>query len=85
MPRFFFDLVDGKRVPDPAGQVLRDPSAAVRVADKLAGDVYKIRPELRGKDFSIHVRDENGDEVHRADIVAADHAERREVIDDAVN
>jgi|AraplaDrversion2_2_1032049.scaffolds.fasta_scaffold56905_2 hypothetical protein len=74
MPRFYFDLIDGKKVPDVAGQLLRDEGAAVRVADKLARDIYKIRPELRGKDYSILVRDEDGEEVHRADIEAADHA-----------
>lgn len=72
MPRFYFDLIDGKKVPDPAGQMLRDKGAATRVADKLARDIYKIRPELRGKDFSILVRGEDGEEVYRAEIEAAD-------------
>jgi hypothetical protein len=72
MPRFYFDLVDGKKVPDLAGQILRDRATAIRVADKLAHDLYKIRPELRGKDFTIRVRDEAGEEVHRADIADGD-------------
>ncbi len=71
MPRFYFDLIDGKKVPDPAGQMLRDAGAATRVADKLARDIYKIRPELRGKDFSILVRGEDGEEVYRAELEPA--------------
>lgn len=81
MPRFYFDLIDGKKIPDAAGQILRDRGAAIRVADKLAHDIYKIRPELRGKDFSILVRNEDGEEVHRADVEAADRAERRPAAD----
>lgn len=66
MPRYYFDLIDGKNISDEVGQELRDKGAAMRVADKLARDVYKIRPELRGDDFAISVRNEQGDEVHRA-------------------
>lgn len=73
MPRYFFDLIDGKTVPDDAGQILRDNGLAIRVADKLARDIYKIRPELRDRDFAIVVRDEKGNEVHRADVVAREH------------
>jgi hypothetical protein len=73
MPRFYFDLIDGKTVPDEAGQILRDKLLAQQVADKLAGDIYKIRPELRGKDFVISVRNEDGDEVHRAEVASSDN------------
>jgi hypothetical protein len=72
MPRFYFDLVDGKTVPDAAGQILRDKLLATQIADKLAHDIYKIRPELRGKDFAISVRDEEGDEIHRSEVANAD-------------
>lgn len=70
MPRYFFDLVDGKNVRDEAGQELRDVSAAKRVAERLARDIYKIRPELRGDHFAIKVRNADGDEVHRAGLTA---------------
>jgi hypothetical protein len=73
MPRFYFDLVDGKTIPDEAGQILRDKLLAIQIADKLAGDIDKIRPELRGKDFAISVRDEGGDEIHRAEVASADN------------
>jgi hypothetical protein len=73
MPRFFFDLIDGKTVPDAAGQMLRDKLLATQIADKLAGDIYKIRPELRGKDYAISVRDEEGDEVHRVEVAGVEH------------
>lgn len=72
MPRFYFDLIDGKTVPDIAGQVLRDKLLATQVADKLARDVYMIRPELRDRDFAISVRDENGDEIHRAEVARSE-------------
>lgn len=72
MPRFYFDLVDGKTVSDVAGQLLRNEVMASQVADKLARDIYKIRPELRGKDYAISVRDEAGDEIHRADVANID-------------
>jgi hypothetical protein len=65
MARYFFDLIDGKNIPDKAGQELRDEGAARRVGDRLARDIYKIRPELRGDDYAISVRNENGDEIHR--------------------
>jgi hypothetical protein len=78
MPRYYFDLTDGKKVPDMAGQMLRDKGVAARVADKLARDIYKIRPELRGKDYAISVRDETGEEVYRADVEAADAMHRRD-------
>ncbi|OYU88823.1 MAG: hypothetical protein CFE29_14730 [Bradyrhizobiaceae bacterium PARB1] len=78
MPRYYFDLIDGKTVPDVAGQLLRDTGVAIRVADKLARDIYKIRPELRDKDYAISVRDEAGDEVHRADVAASDAMHERD-------
>lgn len=71
MTRYFFDLIDGTNIPDEAGQELRDDGAATRVADKLARDLYKIRPELRGDDFAISVRNEDGDEIHRVCLEAA--------------
>jgi hypothetical protein len=73
MPRYYFDLIDGKTVPDMAGQVLRDRLLATQIADKLAHDIYKIRPELRGENFAIVVRDEAGDEIHRASVENADN------------
>jgi hypothetical protein len=73
MPRYYFDLVDGKTVPDMSGQVLRDRLLATQIADKLAHDIYRIRPELRGANFWIAVRDEAGDEFHRASVNNADN------------
>ncbi|QUS37998.1 hypothetical protein RPMA_03325 [Tardiphaga alba] len=70
MPRFFFDLVDGKNVSDETGQELRNEGAAKHVAEKLARDIYKIRPELRGNHFAIKVRNADGEEVHRAQLTA---------------
>ena len=58
-----------------AGQVLRDRVLAGQIADKLAQDIYKIRPELRGKNFAIAVRDEAGDEFHRASVEHVDNVD----------
>ncbi len=70
MPKFFFDLVDGENVRDEIGQELRDEGAAKRVAEKLARDIYKIRPELRGDHFAIQVRNADDEEVHRAGLTS---------------
>jgi hypothetical protein len=68
MPRYHFDLVDHKTVEDHGGQVLDDDITAADVADELARRVYKVRPELRNKGYSILVTDSEGQEVHRAPI-----------------
>jgi len=67
----FFDLIDGKNIRDEVGQELPDDGAAMRVAEKLARDIYKIRPELRGDDFAICVREDDNREVHRVCLDAA--------------
>jgi hypothetical protein len=66
MPRYHFDLVDHKTVEDKGGQVLADHVMASDVADRLAEDLYRLRPELRGKGYSILVTDADGETVHKA-------------------
>lgn len=68
MPRYHFDLVDHTTVEDHGGQLLADDIIAGDVADELARQVYEVRPQLRGKGFSILVTDPDGREVHRAPI-----------------
>jgi hypothetical protein len=68
MPRYHFDLVDHKTVEDNGGQILADDVTASDVADELAARVYEVRPELRGKGYSILVTDSQGNEVHRAPV-----------------
>jgi hypothetical protein len=70
MLRYHFDLVDHMTVEDKGGQVLSDDVTASDVADRLAEDVYMVRPELHGKGFSIVVTGPDGDTVHKAPIVA---------------
>jgi len=60
MPRYHFDLVDHTTVEDKGGQVLADDVTASDVADRLAEDLFRVRPELRGKGYSILVSDAQG-------------------------
>jgi hypothetical protein len=70
MPRYHFDLVDHTTVEDKGGQVLADDVMASDVADRLAEDLYEIRPELRGKGYSILVSDAEGETIHKAPVEA---------------
>lgn len=70
MPLYHFDLVDHHPVEDRGGQILADDTTAEDVADELAARVYDVRPELRGKGYSILVTDAQGREIHRAPIDA---------------
>jgi hypothetical protein len=38
-------------------------------ADRLASELYEIRPELRVRECAVLVTDDDGEEVHRAPIV----------------
>jgi hypothetical protein len=66
MPRYHFDLVDHHTVEDHGGQILADDTTASDVADELAAQIFKVRPELRARGYSILVTDREGREVHRA-------------------
>jgi hypothetical protein len=66
MPRYHFDLVDHTTVEDKGGQILADDIVASDVADELAVRVWKVRPELRDRGYSILVTNADRDEVHRA-------------------
>ena len=66
MPRYHFDLVDSKTVADQGGQLLEDDAMAIQVADRLAQELSKTRPELTGKGFKILVTDVDGERVHEA-------------------
>jgi hypothetical protein len=71
MPRYHFDLVDHTTVEDKGGQILADDIVASDVADKLAEDLYQVRPELHGKGYSILVTGPQGEPVHKAPIEAS--------------
>jgi Bacteriophage Lambda NinG protein len=68
MPRYHFDLVDHVTVEDHGGQLFTDDGAAARAADDLAQQIFEVRPELRGKGYSVLVTDARGLEVHRAPV-----------------
>jgi uncharacterized protein DUF6894 len=68
MPRYHFDLVDSRTVADQGGQVLADDFMASEVADRLAEELRSVRPELRGKGYAILVTNDEGEEVHRAQL-----------------
>ena len=68
MPRYHFDLIDSATVADQGGRILSDDVMAADVADRLARELYEVRPELRGKGYAILVTNADGEEVHRAPI-----------------
>jgi hypothetical protein len=68
MPRYHFDLIGTKTIADPSGLILADDIQASDAADRLANELYSIRPELRNQHCSILVTDANGEEVCRAPI-----------------
>ena len=72
MPRFRFDIVDGKRVVDPTGHPVEDRDQALAVAKRLAIDLAETRQGFLGKGYFVAVIDEDGGEVHRESIDSAE-------------
>jgi hypothetical protein len=70
MPRYHFDLVDGDIVPDPGGLLLSDDARAFEVGERLAKKLFESRPDLRGRQCAIRVRNQSGSELYRAAIEA---------------
>ncbi len=68
MAHYHFDLIDGVTLADEGGRDLADDIAAADEADRMAFELYKARPELRGKDYAISATNLEGEEVHRAPI-----------------
>lgn len=65
MPRYHFDLVDSKTVADEGGAELPDDMQALDVAEEIARRLLAQRPELKGRNFSILVTNEDGEEIGR--------------------
>lgn len=63
MPRYHFDVIGRNTIADRRGLLLPD------AADRLASELYEIRPELRVRECAVLVTDDDGEEVHRAPIV----------------
>jgi hypothetical protein len=68
MARYHFDLIGKRTIIDHSGLDLPDDIQASEAADRLANELYSVRPELRRQHCSILVTDEDGEEVCRARI-----------------
>ena len=68
MPRYHFDLIGKQTIVDHDGLDLADDMLASDAADRLANELYSVRPEFRQQHFSILVTDEDGEEVCRSPI-----------------
>lgn len=69
MPRYHFDVIGKNTIADRTGLLLPDDIHASDAADRLASELYEIRPELRVRECAVLVTDDDGEEVHRAPIV----------------
>lgn len=74
MPRYFFDVHDGKDLPDIDGTELADRDAAHMEAVAAAGEMLKEtgRRFLHGSFWEMHVTDEAGKTVCRLRFSAED-------------
>jgi hypothetical protein len=74
MPRYFFNVHDGKDLPDDRGVDLADRDAAHREAIVTAGEMLKEtgRKFLRGDVWEMQVTDEAGATVCRLRFSAED-------------
>ena len=74
MPRYFFNVYDGKDLPDNRGVDLADRDTAHREAIVTAGEMLKEtgRKFLRGDVWEMHVTDEAGATVCRLRFSAED-------------
>jgi hypothetical protein len=69
MPRYHFDVIGRNTIADRTGLLLPDDIHASDAADRLASELYEIRPELRVRECAVLVTDDDGEEVQRAPIV----------------
>jgi hypothetical protein len=65
MPRYHFNLVDSKTVADQGGAEISDDMQAMDVAEQIARRLLQERPELKNRNYSILVANEDGEEVFR--------------------
>ncbi|MGY0574372.1 DUF6894 family protein [Bradyrhizobium sp. RDM12] len=63
VPRYHFDLVDSRTVTDEGGSELPDDIQALDVAEVIARRLLAERPELKGRNFSILVTNQDGEEI----------------------
>jgi hypothetical protein len=65
MSRYHFDLVDSKTVADEGGAEVSDDIKAMDIAKEIARRLLLERHELKNRQYSILVSNENGEEVCR--------------------
>jgi hypothetical protein len=65
MPKFRFNLEDGKVIADRQLHDCPDMLEASCVADEIADHLAQLEPDLFGQGCAIVVRDENNSEVYR--------------------
>jgi hypothetical protein len=66
MPRFYFDLTNGHRVPDQAGLDCDDAPSAQKMADRIASDIGRETSTLPKKHLTVV--NEEGEDIYRARI-----------------
>src|ERR1700676_532070 len=69
MPRYHFDVIGKNTIADRTGLLLPDDIHASDAADRLASELYEIRPELRVRGGAVLGTDVGGGEVPPAPIV----------------
>ena len=69
MPRYFFNVHDGRNMPDPNGTELPDPGAARQEAIRFAGRLLDEDADRigLGEDWQMEVTDERGLLLFRLD------------------
>lgn len=65
---FHFDLVGTDFVTATADHEFEDAVAATEFADKLAAELSMAEPELAQEGYSVRVKDNEGEEVYRAEL-----------------
>ena len=61
MARFFFDLQGAQTVNDPTGLPFENEMDAFRAAQRLARELSRTRPYLRGSTWVVVTRKSDGD------------------------
>jgi hypothetical protein len=61
MARFFFDLQGAQNANDPTGLPFETELDAFRAAQRLAAELWSIRPSLRGNSWVVVSRKRDGD------------------------
>jgi hypothetical protein len=77
VPRYFFNVFDGRSPCDDVGTELPGPDQARREAIRLAGQIISEDPQriVLGAGWYLEVRDERGALLTRLDFIVASEAE----------